>query len=86
MTKRQTEIVDFMTQFQKDHGYSPTFGDIMRHLGITLATVHEHMQALVKKGIVKHYPGARGYVLANICPTCGHILTGGVAGSQTTYG
>jgi len=81
MTKRQTEIVAFMTQFQKDHGYSPTFGDIMRHLGITLATVHEHMQVLVKKGVVNRYPGVRGYSLVDHCPLCGQELKG-AAGSQ----
>lgn len=57
--KRQREILDFVSQFIQKHGFSPTLQEIADALGLSsLATVHEHLKALVKKGVVKKYQGA----------------------------
>lgn len=57
--KRQRQIVDFISQFIQKNGYSPTLQEIADAIGVSsLATVHEHLQALVKKKVVKKYEGA----------------------------
>lgn len=57
--KRQREILDFVSQFIQKKGFSPTLQEIADALELSsLATVHEHLEALVKKGVVKRYQGA----------------------------
>lgn len=57
--KRQKQILDFIKQYIDKYGYSPTLGEIAEALGVSsLATVHEHLQALVKKGVIKRFEGA----------------------------
>lgn len=57
--RRQKQIVDFIAQYIQKNGYSPTLQDIATSIGVSsLATVHEHLEALVKKGIIKKYEGA----------------------------
>src|SRR3990167_9524606 len=57
--KRQRQIVDFISQYIQRQGYSPTLQEIADALGVSsLATVHEHLQALIKKKIIRKYEGA----------------------------
>lgn len=57
--KRQRQIVDFISQYIQVHGYSPTLQEIADALGVSsLATVHEHLHALIKKKIIRKYEGA----------------------------
>lgn len=57
--KRQRQIVDFISQYIQRQGYSPTLQEIAEALGVSsLATVHEHLQALIKKKIIRKYEGA----------------------------
>ena len=57
--KRQRQIVDFIKQFIQRNGYSPTLQEIADAIGVSsLATVHEHLQALVKKKVIKKFEGA----------------------------
>jgi len=57
--KRQRQIVDFISQYIQKNGYSPTLQDIADAIGVSsLATIHEHLQALVKKGVIRKYEGA----------------------------
>ncbi len=57
--KRQRQIVGFISQFIQRNGYSPTLQEIADAIGVSsLATVHEHLQALVKKKVIKKYEGA----------------------------
>ncbi len=57
--KRQRQIVDFISQYIERFGYSPTLAEIADAIGVSsLATVHEHLQALIKKKIIKKYEGA----------------------------
>ncbi len=57
--KRQKQILDFIKQYIEKYGYSPTLGEIAESIGVSsLATVHEHLQALVQKGVIKKFEGA----------------------------
>lgn len=57
--KRQRQIMGFIEQFIQRNGYSPTLQEIATAIGVSsLATVHEHLQALVKKKVIKRFGGA----------------------------
>ncbi|MCL4365715.1 transcriptional repressor LexA [Patescibacteria group bacterium] len=57
--RRQKQILDFIKQYIDKYGYSPTLGEIAESIGVSsLATVHEHLQTLVQKGVIKKFEGA----------------------------
>lgn len=57
--RRQKQILSFIKQYIDKYGYSPTLGEIAEAIGVSsLATVHEHLQALSKKGVIKRFEGA----------------------------
>lgn len=57
--RRQKQILDFIKQYIEKYGYSPTLAEIADSIGVSsLATVHEHLQALVSKGVIKKFEGA----------------------------
>jgi repressor LexA len=54
LTKRQKQVVDFIADFLDQNGYSPSYEEIARGLGLaSLATVHKHISALQTKNYVK---------------------------------
>lgn len=56
--RRQRQIVEFISQFIQKNGYSPTLSEIAEAIGVSsLATVHEHLQALEAKGLIKRKQG-----------------------------
>ncbi len=57
--KRQKQILDFIKQYIDKYGYSPTLAEIADSIGVSsLATVHEHLQALIQKGVIRRFEGA----------------------------
>ena len=51
--------MDFIGQYIQKFGTSPTLQEIADSLGVSsLATVHEHLQTLVKKGVIRRFEGA----------------------------
>jgi repressor LexA len=53
VTRRQKEILDFLESFVARNGYSPSFEEIARGMGLkSLATVHKHITNLEKKGLL----------------------------------
>jgi len=53
-TKRQREILDFLSEFIQRHGYAPSLEEIGRRFGLSsLATVHKHLTNLQEKGFIK---------------------------------
>src|SRR3989338_7786312 len=57
--RRQKQILSFIKQYIDKYGYSPTLGEIAEAIGVSsLATVHEHLQALTTKGVIKRFEGA----------------------------
>lgn len=65
--KRQRQIVDFLAQYIQKNGYAPTLQEIADAINVSsLATVHEHLQALERKKIIKKTEGAvRGIELVD---------------------
>lgn len=66
--KRQRQVIDFIAQFTQTRGYSPSLRDIANALGLSsLATVHEHIERLVEKGVLRKTmaKGTRGLVIVD---------------------
>jgi repressor LexA len=54
LTRRQKEVMDFLSGFIEKHGYSPSYEEIAAGLNLaSLATVHKHIQALEAKQYVR---------------------------------
>lgn len=57
--KRQKEILEIITKSINKYGYAPTLTEIADKLNLSsLATVHEHLATLEKKGFIRRYRGA----------------------------
>lgn len=54
LTKRQREILDYLSDFIQQHGYAPSLEEVGRRFGLSsLATVHKHLSNLQEKGFIK---------------------------------
>src|SRR5688572_6866550 len=54
LTKRQREILEFLTNYSEAFGYAPSFEEIAAQFNYnSLATVHEHLTNLERKGYIK---------------------------------
>ncbi len=54
VTRRQKEVLDFISAFVERNGYSPSFEEIARGLDLkSLATVHKHITNLQNKGALQ---------------------------------
>jgi repressor LexA len=67
LTKRQKEILDHIGAFIEERGYAPSFEEIAEHFGYSsLATVHEHLSNLERKGYIrKSYNESRSVELVS---------------------
>lgn len=53
-TKKQRELLDFISTFIAEHGYSPSYREIMAGLNYTsVATVALHVNNLIKRGHIE---------------------------------
>ena len=56
--KRQRQILDYLNSYIAKYRHAPTLVEIAKKLGVkSLATVHEHLQTLEKKGLIKKSSG-----------------------------
>jgi len=86
LTKRQKDILDYLSDYLEEHGYAPSFEEIARHFGFgSLATVHEHLENLRAKGYIrKTYNAsrsielvpARGQATGTELPLLGQVAAG----------
>jgi repressor LexA len=54
LTKRQKEVLDYVTQFIELHGYAPSYREIGAYFKYgSVATVAEHIESLVAKGMLQ---------------------------------
>lgn len=54
ITRRQKEVLDFLSSFTQRNGYSPSYEEIAHGLGLrSLATVHKHITNLHNKGLLQ---------------------------------
>jgi repressor LexA len=88
LTKRQTEIFEYVKSYARDHGYPPTVRDIGKAIGLTSSsTVHAHLANLEKLGVLKRDPTkpraievlvdrAKSVVTPNGLPLVGQVAAG----------
>ena len=58
--KRERDLLNFISQFMQKNGFAPTLAEICDGLGLrSPATVHEHIQNLIDKGVLKKSEGVR---------------------------
>jgi SOS-response transcriptional repressor LexA len=70
-TKKQRELLAFIEQFIGEHGYSPSYREIMTGLNYTsVATVALHINSLIKRGhLRKRSRSARSLeVVSDVAP------------------
>ena len=53
LTRRQKEVLQFVSDYLEANGLSPTLKEIAEHLEVSKITVHEHVNALVEKGYLR---------------------------------
>ena len=54
LTKRQREILTYLSGYTEQNGFAPSFEEIAEQFGYnSLATVHEHLTNLERKGYIK---------------------------------
>lgn len=59
LTKKQKLLIDFLTEFQTTHDYSPSYREIAAGMGLkSVASVAEHVENLVTIGALRRVPGA----------------------------
>ena len=66
-SKKQRELLDFIDQFIREHGYGPSYREIMRSLDYkSVSTVAVHVNGLIKKGhLVKRDRSARSLAVVD---------------------
>ncbi len=53
-TKKQKELLEYIDTFIQEHGYGPSYREIMRALGYkSVSTVATHIRALIAKGLLE---------------------------------
>jgi hypothetical protein len=53
-TKRQKELLDFVDSFITEHGYGPSYREVMNGLGYkSVSTVAIHIEGLISKGYLR---------------------------------
>jgi len=88
LTRRQREILDFIESFIQSYGYSPSFEEIAGFFGYrSLATVHEHLSNLERKGYIRRnynesrsvepLEASRARAAASSVPLLGLVAAGG---------
>ncbi len=56
LTQRQLEILNFLKDFARLHGFPPAIREIGEHFKIAPPSVLSHLKALEKKGAIKREP------------------------------
>ena len=54
LTKRQKEVLDYISQYIEVHGYAPSYREIAEAFNLgSVATVADHVETLVSKGLLR---------------------------------
>lgn len=56
-SKRQAEILEFVSSFRQKKGYAPSLTEIAAHFDVSVPTVHQHIAYLRKKNLLSTEKG-----------------------------
>jgi SOS regulatory protein LexA len=84
-SKRQAEILQFISEFRHKSGYAPSLGEIADNFDVSVPTIHQHVSYLREKNLLTTEKGKRRSIQAlNIqksgvveIPLMGLIAAGG---------
>src|SRR5258708_27453801 len=67
LTKRQKEVMGFITEFVRENGYSPSYEELASGLNLaSVATVHKHVSSLeAKQYLTRAYNQSRSLQVTN---------------------
>lgn len=58
LTERQKQLLNFLRDYQREHGVMPSTREIQRHFGFASQTAAmSHLRALEKKGVIQRHAG-----------------------------
>ena len=58
LTDRQSQLLNFLRDYQREHGVMPSTREIQRHFGFASQTAAmSHLRALEKKGVIQRHAG-----------------------------
>lgn len=63
-SKRQAEILEFVSSFRQKKGYAPSLAEIAAHFDVSVPTVHQHVAYLRKKNLLATEKGKRRSIQA----------------------
>ena len=52
-TPKQLQILRLIYNYQQEHGFSPTYAELAKDLGVSTITVFEHLEALERKNAIR---------------------------------
>lgn len=86
-TKKQRELLGFIEAFIGEHGYSPSYREIMTGLNYTsVATVALHVNNLIKRGhLVKREHSARSLEVVRQGDTAAKVTSNQIAPSEEKW-
>lgn len=83
-TKRQHEVLAFVVNYTKEHGYAPSVREIAEGVGVASpATVHEHLEALRASGHLRRGEGMRAWTPTRLAMTLARAIELPLAGLIT---
>ncbi|MFT7670695.1 MAG: repressor LexA [Planctomycetota bacterium] len=53
LTRRQREILDYLSEYTESQGISPTLEEIAQHFGVNKVTIFGHVGELERKGVIE---------------------------------
>ena len=59
LTEKQLAVLDFIRDFIRDKGISPTLEEMSQYFGVSKITIYEHVKALEEKGAVRKQPNKK---------------------------
>lgn len=86
-TKKQRELLSYIEEFISEHGYSPSYREVMRALNYTsVATVALHINSLIKRGhLRKRDRSARSLEVIKVIETDKKLPTNEVKESEEKW-
>ena len=75
LTRRQKELLDFISSFIEKKGYAPSIVEIQQRFQINSpATIHQHLKNLQSKGLIRRVPHRHRSI--EVVPTAGGVQVG----------
>lgn len=75
LTESQAAVFRIIRQHVAKHGFAPTLEELCEYtMTKSVGSMHKHIKALEKAGLLQRTNGARQIALTHACPYCGQKL------------